>query len=121
MKDYIAKIKQEDNSIAVCLYIENNNVLSIGDKMNEINENAYMNGYNWDAFLNYYVGKHHPEVLEGLDSDPEAGMYCAFYEDGTPENEEKADKLIEIITDLIENEAKLYEIVTNEGNEIEWD
>ena len=30
-------------------------ILAIGEQMNEINEEAYMNGYNWDAFFNYYL------------------------------------------------------------------
>jgi hypothetical protein len=46
MKDNIAKIKQDDGSIAICLYIDNDNIFSIGEKMYKINEYAYMNGYN---------------------------------------------------------------------------
>ncbi len=47
-------------------------------------------------------------------------MYVAYY-DLTPENEKKAEKFVGIIKDLIENEYKLYEIIKNEGNEIDWD
>ena len=79
-----------------------------------------MNGYNWDAFLNYYLAKHAPEVLEGLDSDPEAGSYVAYYE-LSPENERKAEKFVEIIRHLIENEEVLYQVVREEGDQIQWD
>jgi len=55
-----------------------------------------MNGYNWEAFFNYYLGKNYPEILEGIDFDPEAGMFTVYY-DYTPENEIKAEKFKAII------------------------
>ena len=55
-----------------------------------------MNGYNWEAFLNYYLEKKSPEVLEGIEMDPEAGILTAYY-DNTLGNEEKAEKLKNII------------------------
>ena len=119
MKDYLAIVKHE-NSISVCLYIEKDKIMAIGDKMNELNEEAYMNGYNWEAFFNYYLSKHQPDILQNMESDPEAGMYAAYY-NLTADNELKAHKFSQIIEDLIENENKLYEIVKNEGEEIEWD
>ncbi len=121
MKDYIEIVKSEEyKSLTVRFYNEKDKPLKIGEKMCQINEEAYMNGYNWDAFLNYYLQKNNPEILEGLDPDPEAGSYFAHYE-LTKKNEEKAKKFSEIIIDLIENEDKIYEIVKNEGNNIEWD
>ncbi len=119
MKDYTAIVKHEA-SLSVCFYIEQDKPFNIGEKMNELNEEAYMNGYNWEAFFNYYLSKYHKDVFENMDTDPEAGMYVAYY-DLTPENEKKAEKFTEIIENLIENEEKIYEIVKNEGNEIEWD
>ncbi len=121
MKEYVRKnISKEYNSISVWFENETDNVFAIGQKMEEINDEAYMNGYNWDAFFNYYLTKHHPDVLTGLDSDPESGSYVAHYE-LTPENEVRADKFIEIIKSLIENEDELYRIVREEGDDIEWD
>jgi len=55
-----------------------------------------------------------------MESDPEAGMYAAYY-DLTPENEQKAERFAELITSLVENEEELYRIVQEEGGEIEWD
>jgi hypothetical protein len=108
------------NSISVVFNIERDNIIAIGEKMNEINSEAYMNGYNWEAFFNYYLPKYAPDVTEGMDTDPEAGTYVAYYE-FTPENEARAEKFVSIITELIENEEKLYRIVREEGGNIEWD
>lgn len=87
--------------------------------MNEINEEAYMNGYNWDAFLNYYLAENAPDILENMESDPEAGSYVAYFED-TGENEQKAKRFADIIISLIENE-EIYKILQDKGAEIEWD
>lgn len=119
MADYVRVIKT-DNSIIVSFNNEDDKLFAIGEKMNEINECAYMNGYNWDALFNYYLEKNAPELLDGLESDPEAGSYAAYY-DLSPENEIKAEKFVEIIKSLIENEDELYRIIREEGDEIEWD
>lgn len=121
MNDYVAKIKHENsNSISVCFYIEQDKILAIGDKMNELDENAYMNGYNWGAFLNRYLEVNHPDILQEMESDPEAGMYVAYYK-ATPENEKKADHLLNVIKDFVENESKIYDFVKTESEHIEWD
>jgi hypothetical protein len=116
---YVAVVKHKD-SLSVCFYIENSKPFAIGEKMNAVNENAYMNGYNWEAFFNYYLPKYAPDIIEGMETDPEAGMYVADYT-LTPENEAKAEKFRNIIIGLVENEEKLYRIVREEGDEIEWD
>ena len=67
--------------------------------MNEINEEAYMNGYNWDAFFNYYLEENAPDILESMESDPEAGSYAAYFED-TAENEQKAKTLCRHLSSL---------------------
>lgn len=119
MNDYVASIKSE-KYVSVFLYVEEDRIMAIGEKMNAINEEAYMNGYNWEAFLSYYLAKYAPDVLEEMDADPEAGMYAAHYP-LTPENELRAKKFVEIIRSLIENEEELYRIVREESGEIEWD
>lgn len=52
--------------------------MEIGKKMETINEQAYMNGYNWEAFLNCYPEIHQPELLDGIETDSEAGTYVAL-------------------------------------------
>ncbi|MDV0447066.1 hypothetical protein MsAg5_09390 [Methanosarcinaceae archaeon Ag5] len=117
--DYTAVVKHDD-SISVCFYIEHEKAFAIGEKMYDLNEEAYMNGYNWEAFFNYYLPKYEPDVMDGMDTDPEAGMYVAFY-DLTPENEARAEKFIEIIRRLVDNEDELYRIVREESDNILWD
>ncbi len=119
MKDYV-KVFNSDDYAEVCLYNSDQKVFEIGEKMNEINEYAYMNGYNWEAFLNCYLAKKEPALLEGMRTDPEADMYVAYY-DFTSENEQKAKRVGEIIVSLIENEEELYQFLRDNGDEIEWD
>ncbi|MDE5863959.1 MAG: immunity 51 family protein [Lachnospiraceae bacterium] len=45
---------------------------------------------SWEAFFNYYLEKEAPELLEDLDTDPEAGMYAAYY-DLSAENEDEIE------------------------------
>jgi len=120
-QDYVKVIEMEEyNNVSVCFYIENEAIMSIGEKMNAINEYAYMNGYNWEAFLNFYLEKNHPEICDGMESDPEAGMYAAYY-DLSDTNKEKAKDFSNIIVNLIENEDKIYDLVKAHSEEIEWD
>lgn len=91
MPDYI-KVNKSADRIDIWFYNENDKPFSIGEKMCEINENAYMNGYNWDAFFNYYLAENAPDILEGLESNPEAGSYTAFCEPGG-ENEKRQNAL----------------------------
>ena len=117
--DYV-KILKYGKIMNLTFYIEHDKPFEIGEKINGIYEKAYMNGYNWEAFLNYYLEKKSPEVLEGIEMDPEAGILTAYY-DNTLGNEEKAEKLKNIIIDLIENEEKLYKVLKDEGSKINWD
>lgn len=119
MADYV-HIYKGDGRIGVWFYNENDVPFAIGEKMCAINENAYMNGYNWDALFNYYLAQNAPGVLDGMESDPEAGSYVAYYA-LTEENEQKAKQFAEIIRSLVENEEELYRIVREEGDDIEWD
>jgi len=118
-KDYVITVKHAD-SISVCFYIEHDKPFAVGEKMNEINGDAYMNGYNWEAFFNYYLSGYAPDVLNGMNTDPEAGMYVAYY-DLTFKNEARAERFVEIIRHLVENEDELYRIVREEGENIVWD
>ena len=79
-----------------------------------------MNGYNWEAFFNCYLAQNAPELLEDMHTDPEAGMYVAYY-DLTPENEAKADKFNEIIHKLVEEPELLYDFMREHAWDVEWD
>lgn len=118
--DYVRVYTNGYGNVVVGFENESVKPLAIGEKMNEINENAYMNGYNWDAFFNYYLAEYAPDILDSLESDPEAGSYVAYFYE-TEENEDKARRFAGIIISLIENEDKIYEILRESGDEIEWD
>lgn len=109
-----------ESRIEIYFYLENDKVMQIGEKINEINEQAYMNSYNWEVLLNYYLSKYESDLLIDMDSDPEAGMYVTYYE-LTANNKIKASKLVEIIISLIEDEEQLYNFIYQYGHEIEWD
>lgn len=118
--EYVKIYANDSGSIVLLFENEAEKILAIGERMNEINEEAYMNGYNWDAFFNYYLAKNAPDILENMESDPEAGSYAAYFED-TRENEERAKRFADIIISLIENEEDIYKILREKGDEIEWD
>ncbi len=119
MSDYV-KMFTVEKYAEVCFYIEDEKILIIGEKMNDIEEMAYMNGYNWEAFFNCYLKKNAPELLEGMRTDPEAGMYVAYY-DISEENKVKAERFAKIIVSLVENEEELYDFLRENTGEIEWD
>lgn len=119
VSDFIS-VTYGEEYISLNFFIENEKIMNIGARMEKINPEAYMNGYNWEAFLNYYLEKNVPEILEGMDSDPESAMYAVYY-DNTAENSEKTAKLAEIIEYLIENPNDIYEILLEHGDEIEWE
>ncbi len=113
-------VNKFDKSITITFFIENDEIMKIGSKMNEINEEAYMNGYNWSAFFETYLEKNHPHILEGLEDDSEAGMYCGYY-NISDENEKKAIEFEKVINLLVENEEQIYKFIEEYGEEINWD
>ena len=115
MSKYV-DVQEFEDSISLAFYIEDEKVMAIGEKLQEINEEAYMNGYNWEALLNCYVENKAPQLADTYESDPEAGMFAAYFE-----NREDADAMAEIIVKLIENEDEFIDFVSSYGGEIEWD
>ncbi len=109
---------EDDGQISVYFNIEADQVMAVGEKMESINEQAYMNGYNWEAFLNHYLQTNLPELLVGLDTDSEAGTYVAFYDKAQAS---KADKLVNVINGLIQSPDKIYSYLEKNGDDIEWD
>ena len=56
--EYVQIYTNGYGNIVLLFENEKDKPLAIGQKMNEINEDAYMNGYNWDALFRYYLEKH---------------------------------------------------------------
>lgn len=114
------KILKDGGCIQVIFDIEDDNVMEIGERLQDINEDAYMNGYNWDAVIRCYIEINAPKLDGCFDSDPEAGMYAAYFS-ADDEGEENAEALAEIIRALISDEELLTGFVSDHGDEIEWE
>ncbi|MCI8422927.1 MAG: hypothetical protein HFF50_05285 [Lawsonibacter sp.] len=119
MADYVQVFSLGEN-VEVLLNAEHEKILVLGEKMNAVCEDAYMNGYNWEALLQYYLEKNDPDILADMKTDPEAGMYVAYWP-LSPENEARANRLGEIIRFLVEQEDMLCRFVQEEGGSVEWD
>ena len=119
MADYVSAFTY-NNHVSVSFEAEDPKVMALGEKLYALCPEAYMNGYNWEALLRYYLEKHAPDILEEMDPDPEADMYEAHWP-LTPENEAKAKRFEEIIRSLVEHEETLCRFVQENGEEIEWD
>ncbi|MDE5851126.1 MAG: immunity 51 family protein [Muribaculaceae bacterium] len=119
-RDYLFIVEHDDGSFALSFNIEDDDILALGEEMNEVRNEAYMNGYNWEAFINYYLAANAPEVCKGMETDSEAGTYVVYYEDGAS-NCEKVKRLADIIISLVENKEEIFKILREHGDEIEWD
>ena len=119
MADYVQCFPLGEH-IEVLLNAEHQDILALGDKMNAACEDAYMNGYNWEALFRYYLEKNDPDILTGMKTDPEAGMYAAYWP-LSAENEARAKRFEGIIRALVADEEGLCRLVREHGGEIEWD
>lgn len=109
----------DQNEAGVILEVASEAMQTLGAKLNEISEEAYMNGYNWEVLINYYLTQKYPQLLHGLTTDPEAEKYIASY--AGVKADEKAAELLDVLQQFITDEAGLCAFVKNYQNEIEWD
>ena len=120
MKDYIKLIKNEkEGSISVRFDIKTDKIAALGDKINAVNGGVAMNGSGWEALLEWYLDEYYPAVSAGMGSNSAAGMYKAYYK-LTPANEKKAEQLAEVLSEVVENDGKLLDILKERGEEIDW-
>jgi len=110
----------EHGSISVCVYNENEGIFQLGERLNERFEEAYMNGYNWDALIRFYVGKVDPDLMKDVETDPEAGMFSA-YMPHTADNLEKMRRFESHIRKLVSDEAALFKFIDENIEAIQWD
>lgn len=109
-------VNVEEDFVSVSFDAGEEALMELGSKMGEVCEEAYMNGYNWDAFINSYLEENAPELLESIDSDPEAEMYCVYVED-----EDTANKLASVIEALLGDESLVLSFLKENADSIEWD
>ncbi len=120
MADYV-NVHVNEDYIVVSFYNEEDKPFAIGEKMNELVEEAYMNGYNWAAFFHTYLEENAPEILEVLEEDPEAGMYSVYINEVNENTKALAKRFGDIIEHLVENEEEIYQFLEEHSESIEWD
>lgn len=112
-------IWQGDDVLRVWFHHDMDKPFALGEKMHALCDKAYMNGYNWDAFFNYYLASHAPQVLSAMQfTSPEAGSYIAYFDKAY---EAQAGQFVAIIRELVENEDETLRIVREESDCITWD
>lgn len=119
INEFLSIIK-ENNIIEICLYIDHDKIINISKHIKEICNTVIMNGYNWEVLLHTYINKNMPELLDGMDTNSEAGIYGVFYK-YSEENIEKTNKLADIINRLIQNEYELYQFIHEYKSYINWE
>ena len=119
MADYVSVFTCK-NKVSLMLQASDGTVMALGEKLGALCPDAYMNGYNWEAFFRYYLEQNDPDILTDMKTDPEAGMYVAYWP-LTEENEARAKRFEDIIRVLAEDEEALCRLVREHGGEIEWD
>lgn len=64
-----------DDDVSVCL--------SAGKYLSEAFEAQGFegSGYDWDGLANVFLEEQHPELIEQIHFDSEAGMFCVYSED----------------------------------------
>lgn len=110
----------EHNSISVCVYNEHDAIFELGERIQKKFEAAYMNGYNWDALITYYVNLLDPKLMSLIESDPEAGMFAA-YMPYSEANREKMRRFESYIKTMVSDENMLMQFITDHYEKIEWD
>ncbi|MEL6341047.1 MAG: Imm51 family immunity protein [Myxococcota bacterium] len=115
-----ARVLSSDRWLTISFQNEHPRVMAVGKALEERHPQAYMNGYNWEAVIRRYLEVHAPHLLEGLDSDPEAGSYAAYYTP-SPENRVRAEELMSMLLRLVEEKDVLFDFVQREVEAIEWD
>ncbi len=110
-----------EDSISVSFDVGTPAIMTLGERMNELCPEAYMNGYNWDVFLNAYLEENKPEVLEEIESDPEAEMYCVYFNEVNDETKAMAEELAAMIEDLLSDEDAVLSFLKNNEDSIGWD
>lgn len=119
--DSIKLLEMPDlDSISVCVYNEHEGLFALGERIHEKHEQAYMNGYNWDALIRFYVEQKDPELMATVETDPEAGMFAA-YTSHSPENLEKMKRFESLVREMVSSDDQLMAFVDANVEEIEWD
>lgn len=115
-------IQIDEEQAIVMLNCEHETVMNVGELMEAVNESAYMNGYNWEAFLISYLSTHYPMLEYNMATDCEAGCFTAIFDNAISINMfEDAEQLKNIIVHLMEHPEEILIYLMENVEEIEWD
>lgn len=110
--------------ISITIDFSDWNVWPIAERINEFSgEDNILVVNNCQSFLNAYLNKNAPEIAERLKvirSAPGAEMCCAYFEGVNEENKQLAEKLVQIIEDLFNNEESIISFLNQNGDDIDW-
>jgi hypothetical protein len=87
-------------------------VYTIGDHLEQIEETAYMTGFNWAHLIDYFIDERIPEIRTEINITARSGGFTATWAN-TPENQTHAQHLAQLITELITQPEQLYQTLTN--------
>lgn len=119
--DFIHIIEnEEEDFITVTFESNNKKILKIWDTITDIESEAYMSGYNWEALFMYHFDNNYPWQFEELETDTDDENFIIHLE-YSEENKVNAAEMAKIMEHLIENEDDIYDIVRENWDDIAWD
>ena len=114
--------------ISVNLDLTDVKLRTIGERIIEATDVYYEEDFLhisiWQAFLNSYLRLNAPEIYEVLKVIPASEcseMYCAYIEGVNEETKALADKFVQIIDDLVNDEEKIFAFIEQNADDIDWD
>lgn len=122
MLDHVLQIHEfpEDGHISLLLHVDQEPLLSLGERINEPFEEAYMTGDNWGAVIHHFLALNDPELLDALEPDPEAGTYVAVM-NHSAENLSAMHRVADHIRALLRDKTALMAFLETHRDAIPWD
>lgn len=109
----------EYGQLSLCVYIDRDELFRLGERITERFPDAYMNGYSWSSLISCYVSEVDPELMDEVETDPEAGM-VAVYMNYSEENLVKMRRFESHVLAMLADEAALMAFVETHYGDIEW-
>ncbi len=120
MAEFI-NVSISEDTITISFDAGSPEIMTLGRKMNDICEEAYMNGYNWAAFVEYYLKENRPDILDIIESDPEAETYYALINGADSEANGLAHGFTKILEQLLSDEEATLTFLEDNMDNIEWE
>lgn len=119
--DKIIMFFEHETCFSVVVNIEDDYIMNIGTELEKIDPRAYMNGYNWTAFIECFLRKFSPYYLDKLEHDPEAGTYAGIISKDIEGSELIAKQFKNILKELFNSPSLLISIVSYLKDDIHWE